>query len=112
MNAAQLAFSVHDRDLKQGSGSPCDDALYGRAVGWFDSLEDAAMFTPGDNDWTDCDRPANGGFSSRERLDRERQLFFLTPSRAGRTRCAKKCRRRPRASASRGRRRASRTAAG
>jgi hypothetical protein len=37
------------------------------------------MFTPGDNDWTDCDRPANGGFSSRERLDHERLLFFSTP---------------------------------
>lgn len=30
------------------------------------------MFTPSDNDWTDCDRPSNGGFNSRERLDRER----------------------------------------
>ncbi len=37
------------------------------------------MLTPGDNDWTDCDRPANGGFSSRERLDHERQVFFATP---------------------------------
>ena len=36
------------------------------------------MFTPGDNDWTDCDRPANGGFSSLERLDFERALFFNT----------------------------------
>ena len=37
------------------------------------------MFTPGDNDWTDCDRPSNGGFNSLERLDHERQLFFSTP---------------------------------
>jgi hypothetical protein len=79
MNQAQLEFTVHDGDLKAGSGSPCDDALYERALGWFSSLEGAAMFTPGDNDWTDCDRPANGGFNSRERLDHERQLFFSTP---------------------------------
>jgi hypothetical protein len=79
MNAAQLEFTVHDGDLKQGSGSPCDDALYQRSLGYFNSLEGAAMFTPGDNDWTDCDRASNGGYSSRERLDRERQVFFSTP---------------------------------
>jgi hypothetical protein len=37
------------------------------------------MFTTGDNDWTDCDRPSNGGFNSLERLDHERQVFFSTP---------------------------------
>lgn len=78
MNASKLKFSVHDGDLKQGSGSPCDDALYHRAAGWFNSLQGAAMLTPGDNDWTDCDRPSNGGFNSRERLDRERQVFLST----------------------------------
>ena len=40
----------------------------------------------GDNDWTDCDRPANGGFSSLERLDYERAVFFSTPFSRGRRR--------------------------
>ena len=79
MNDAQLAFSVHDGDLKAGSNSPCDNALYRRALGWFDSLEGAAMFTPGDNDWTDCDRASNGGYNSLERLNHERQVLFSTP---------------------------------
>jgi hypothetical protein len=79
MNAQRLAFSVHDGDLKQGSGSPCDDALYARALGYFNALEAPAMFTPGDNDWTDCDRPANGGYPSLDRLDYERLVFFNTP---------------------------------
>ena len=35
-------------------------------------------FTPGDNDWTDCDRPSNGPFSSFERLDHAREVFFST----------------------------------
>lgn len=78
MNAHRLVFTVHDGDLKQGSNSPCSDALYQRARGWFDSLRGAAMFTPGDNDWTDCDRPSNGGYNSRERLDHERQVLFDT----------------------------------
>jgi hypothetical protein len=77
MNAQRLAFTVHDGDLKQGSNSPCDAALYDRSLGYFNALEAPAMFTPGDNDWTDCDRPANGGYPSLDRLDYERSLFFF-----------------------------------
>jgi hypothetical protein len=35
------------------------------------------MFTPGDNDWTDCDR--NPGTNSSERLAFERTVLFSTP---------------------------------
>jgi hypothetical protein len=86
MNAQDLAFTVHDGDLKAGNGTPgsvtpttCTDALYVQALGFFDSLRAPAMLTPGDNDWTDCDRPSNGGFDSLERLDHEREVFFSTP---------------------------------
>jgi hypothetical protein len=83
MNSQKLAFTVHDGDLKQGSGSTaipstCDDALYVQSLAYLNALNAPAMFTPGDNDWTDCDRPANGGFSSLERLSHERALFFST----------------------------------
>jgi hypothetical protein len=86
MNKQDLAFTVHDGDLKAGNGTPgsvtpttCSDALYVQALSFFNALKAPAMLTPGDNDWTDCDRPSNGGFSSRERLDHERQVFFGTP---------------------------------
>ena len=85
MNSQDLAFTAHDGDLKAGNGTPnsvtpttCSDALYAQALGFFNSLKAPAIFTPGDNDWTDCDRPSNGSFSSRERLDHERALFFST----------------------------------
>jgi hypothetical protein len=85
MNAQNLAFTVHDGDLKAGNSTAgsvtpttCDNALYTQALGYFNSLKAPAAFTPGDNDWTDCDRPSNGGFNSRERLDYERQVFFST----------------------------------
>lgn len=91
MNSQKLAFSVHDGDLKAGNGAtanppsvPCADELYDRALGYLNALDAPAMFTPGDNDWTDCDRPSNGGFNSLERLDKERQVFFSTPYSAGR----------------------------
>jgi hypothetical protein len=54
MNSSHLAFTIHDGDLKQGSGSPCDDALYVRSEGYLNSLVSPAMYTPGDNEWTDC----------------------------------------------------------
>ncbi len=87
MNAQDVVFSVHDGDLKTGNGSPvCDDSLYSQALDTFNSLKAPAMFTPGDNEWTDCDRPNNGGFNSLERLTHERQVFFSTPYSLGRHR--------------------------
>jgi hypothetical protein len=77
MNAQKLAFTAHDGDLKAG-GSRCDDQVYLDSLAYFEALEAPVVFTPGDNDWTDCDRPAAGGFNSLERLDYERRLFFST----------------------------------
>jgi hypothetical protein len=86
MNSSGIVFSVHDGDLKAGSATPgsstpttCADALYTQALGFFNSLKKPAVFTPGDNDWTDCDRVSNGPFNATERLQHERQLFFSGP---------------------------------
>ena len=85
INKHDLAFVAHDGDLKAGSGTPgsiapstCTNALYAQGLAYFSAFKAPVIFTPGDNDWTDCDRPANGGFSSLERLDYERKLFFST----------------------------------
>ena len=87
MNAQHLAFSVHDGDLKTGNGAPvCSDSLYTGARDTLNTLTAPAMFTPGDNDWTDCDRPKNGGFNSLERLTFERTVFFATPYSLGQRR--------------------------
>ncbi|MBW4608221.1 MAG: hypothetical protein KME22_13625 [Hassallia sp. WJT32-NPBG1] len=88
MNSQKLSFTVHDGDLKAGSNSLCDNVLYAKALGYFNSLKAPAAFTPGDNDWTDCDRPSNGGFNSLERLDYERQVFFSTNFSLGQRRLA------------------------
>jgi hypothetical protein len=76
MNSQKLAFTVHDGDLKSGSG-PCPDSLYTRALQYFNSLEAPAIFTPGDNDWTDCDRDLP--YNSLAQLDKERRMFFSIP---------------------------------
>lgn len=85
MNSQRLAFTIHDGDLKAGS-TRCDDVIYSDALGYFNALKAPAAFTPGDNDWTDCDRPSAGAYSSRERLDLERKLFFSTPFTLGQRR--------------------------
>jgi hypothetical protein len=77
MNAQKLVFTAHDGDLKAGGGR-CDDQVYLDSLAYFTALEAPVAFTPGDNDWTDCDRPAAGSFNSLERLDYERRLFFST----------------------------------
>jgi len=76
MNSQNLSFTVHDGDLKSGS-SQCTDAVYTQGLAYFNSLTAPAIFTPGDNDWVDCDRTA--GYNSLVQLDKERALFFTTP---------------------------------
>ena len=71
-----VPFFVHYGDLKAGD-EPCDDDLLKARKTLLRGLKDGALFyTPGDNDWTDCDRPAAGGFDERERLAFLRDLFF------------------------------------
>ncbi|MBD2241242.1 hypothetical protein H6G35_32435 [Aulosira sp. FACHB-113] len=95
MNSQKLSFTVHDGDLKAGSNSLCDNALYAKALSYFNSLEAPAAFTPGDNDWTDCDRPSNGAYNSLERLDYERLLFFSTNSSLGQRQLTQEVQREP-----------------
>jgi hypothetical protein len=89
MNSQNLVFTAHDGDLRQGSGSPncADGSIYTRAAGYFSSLHAPAIFTPGDNDWTDCDRKSLGvnGRNSLQELSNERAFFFSTAYTLGQT---------------------------
>jgi len=95
MNGQDISFSVHDGDLKAGNATPgsatpttCQNAvqpsIYSQGLAFFNSLDKPAIFTPGDNDWTDCDRTSNGGFNSLERLQYERGVFFASDTSLGR----------------------------
>lgn len=85
LNRHRLAFSVHDGDIKSGS-SRCDNTVYAEAEAFFNALRSPAIYTPGDNEWTDCDRPSNGAFQSAERLRYIRETMFDTPYSFGRRR--------------------------
>jgi hypothetical protein len=86
INAADVAFSVFDGDLKAGGDGPCtDDNLYTPALQNFSTLRQPLIFLPGDNDWTDCwgrygaGTSAPGSDDPIERLQHERDLFTSTP---------------------------------
>jgi hypothetical protein len=71
---------VHLGDIKNGS-SVCSDDYFDLIRRDFDLFEDPLVYTPGDNEWTDCHRANNGGYDPLERLDRLRQVFFDEPGR-------------------------------
>jgi hypothetical protein len=75
INRTPARFTVHVGDIKSGS-SECSDAHFQRIREMFDSFERPLVFTPGDNEWTDCHRANNGSFDPIERLGKLRTLFF------------------------------------
>src|SRR5205814_4320465 len=66
---------VHLGDIKSG-WAPCTDAYFASIRAWFDTFADPLVYTPGDNEWTDCHRPNNGGYNPLERLAKIRSVFF------------------------------------
>jgi hypothetical protein len=78
INAAKPAFTVHVGDVKSGS-SPCTDENLKKAFDQIATFEQPVMYTPGDNDWTDCHREKAGKFDPRERLAKVRELAFANP---------------------------------
>jgi hypothetical protein len=84
LDGERLAFIVHVGDFKAGGGSPCTDALYARRKLQFESSVHPFIYTPGDNDWTDCRRESNGSTDPVERLAKLREVFFAAPRALGR----------------------------
>lgn len=75
INQTRPVFSIHVGDIKSG-GSLCSDAVFEAQRQHFDRFDQAVMYTPGDNEWTDCHRRSNGGYEPQERLSALRRLFF------------------------------------
>ncbi len=82
LDRAKLAFVVHVGDFK--GGEKCTDALYARRLAQFQASAHPLVYTPGDNEWTDCRRPYMGSMDPIERLARLRAMFFATPRSLGR----------------------------
>jgi hypothetical protein len=68
MNETDLAFITHNGDI-QKQGAPCTDARLEYVKGIFDGFKAPFVFTPGDNEYTNCSDPA-------ERLAAIRRIFY------------------------------------
>jgi hypothetical protein len=72
VNAERPPFTIHVGDFKSGIAA-CSDAEYAAQQAHFNLFETALVYTPGDNDWTDCQRQHDDPI---ERLAALRARFF------------------------------------
>ena len=76
------SFTIHVGDIKNGS-TVCSDERFLLVKNLFDTFEKPLIYTPGDNEWTDCHRKSNGSYEQRERLAKLRELFFTSAQSQG-----------------------------
>ncbi len=86
LDREKLAFVAHDGDVKSGS-SACTDDVYQKELRRFEASKNPLVYTPGDNEWTDCHRPPNPTPEEADplgRLDYLRGVFFPDDDSLGR----------------------------
>jgi hypothetical protein len=81
--ATNIAFTVHAGDFKSGA-TLCSNEMFLNRLDAFNNFEMPLIYTPGDNEWTDCHRENNGSYNSLERLDYLRALFYAGNQSQGR----------------------------
>ena len=74
----KVRLVTHVGDIKSGS-TTCTDERFAAVKTAFDTFQDPVVYTPGDNEWTDCHRTNNGSYDPLERLDAVRSTFFAEP---------------------------------
>ena len=85
LNRQSPTFTIHVGDFKSGS-TVCSDETFAQVRQLFDQFERPLIYTPGDNEWTDCHRISNGRYDPLERLEKIRQLFFSSTDSLGKQR--------------------------
>jgi len=83
INRERVPFTIHIGDFKDGS-SACSDDEFARQKSYFDRFDTALVYTPGDNEWTDCHRESAGRHDPIERLARLREMYFSEARSLGR----------------------------
>ncbi|MEL7083354.1 MAG: metallophosphoesterase family protein [Cyanobacteria bacterium J06597_1] len=74
VNQSDVAFVIHDGDLK-GGGTECSDEAIVERKQLFETFEKPFIYVLGDNEWTDCHREKAGSYDALERLEFVRTLF-------------------------------------
>ncbi len=76
LRAHDLRFVLHVGDIL---GSPCTEPRYRRTLREFQSLPHPVIYTPGDNEWTDCWSELSGEYEPLDRLRLLRETLFPVP---------------------------------
>ena len=76
LNQSDLAFVVHVGDFRARRAGPCSDELFERRKEEFHASKHPFIYTPGDNEWTDCHKERAGEYDPVERLAKLRKGFF------------------------------------
>lgn len=76
--SAHAHFAIHVGDIKSGI-EPCSDQLLESRILALSTLRIPLIYTPGDNEWTDCWRLPAGGYDPLERLGWLRKRVFARP---------------------------------
>ncbi|MCG8468507.1 MAG: hypothetical protein MJB57_09920 [Gemmatimonadetes bacterium] len=84
LNRDSLDWVVHVGDMFAWA---CSDAKMRDRVERFSTIVHPVVYTPGDNEWTDCWEAARGGYAPLERLEALRGIMYARPgsSLGGRT---------------------------
>ena len=85
LNRMPFAFVAHVGDLGSPRAGSCTEELWARRLAQFEASENPLVYTPGDNDWTDC-HDQEGVFDADplERLAKLRSFFFASGHSFGR----------------------------
>jgi len=67
VNAQAPALVIHVGDTKSG-GTECTDKWLDEQLAFPDGFAAPVLYSPGDNEWTDCHRDAAGGYDLLECL--------------------------------------------
>jgi hypothetical protein len=70
-----VEFTIHIGDIKAGN-TLCEPLVYSTIRHYFMAFANPLIFTPGDNEWTDCHRANNGNMDPLERLELLRTTFY------------------------------------
>ncbi len=77
INSRAPVFTFHLGDTKSGL-DPCSDELLLEQRDFMNSFASALIYTPGDNEWTDCHRLLAGAYDPLDRLRFIREHYFPT----------------------------------
>ncbi|MCU7842998.1 MAG: metallophosphoesterase [Candidatus Thiodiazotropha sp. (ex Monitilora ramsayi)] len=75
-----IRWIIHTGDIKSSS-TECSDELFYDRLDRYNQFKRPFIYTPGDNEWTDCHRVKAGEYKPLERLQKLRQVFFSEPGR-------------------------------